>query len=97
VLIIFGPKGYKIITFSEELPEELHNLYSSENIVRMIKSPRVKWTGHVARMGEKWSAYRFQVGKSEGKRPLGNYRYRWEDNIKMDLREIEEVVRTGLF
>jgi hypothetical protein len=64
--------------------EELHNLYSSPNIIRMIKSRRMRWAGHVARLGETGNAYRVLVGKPEGKRPLG----RWVDNIKMDLREI---------
>jgi hypothetical protein len=54
----------------------------------MIKSRRVRWEGHVTRMGEKGNAYRILVGKLEGKRPLGRPRRRWEDNIKMDLREI---------
>jgi hypothetical protein len=68
--------------------EELHNLYSSPNIIRMIKSRRMRWAGHVARMGTTRNAYRKLVGKSEGKRPLGRPRHRWVDNIKMDLREI---------
>jgi hypothetical protein len=65
--------------------EELHNLYSSPSIIRMIKSRRMRWAGHVARMGAK-SAYRILVGMPEGKRPLGIPRRRWVDNIKMDLR-----------
>jgi hypothetical protein len=69
--------------------EELHNLYSLLNIIRMIKSRRMRWVGHVARMGWKRNAYRILVGKPKGKRPLGRPRYRWVDNIKMDLREIE--------
>jgi hypothetical protein len=69
--------------------EELHNLYSSPNIIRMIKSRRVKWAGHVAQMGETRNAYRILVGKPEGKRPLGRARRRWVDNIKTELREIE--------
>jgi hypothetical protein len=68
--------------------DELHNLYSSPNIVRMIKSRRMRWAGHVARMGEGRGVYRFLIGKSEGKRSLGRPRRSWEDNIKMDLREI---------
>jgi hypothetical protein len=68
--------------------EELHNLYSSPNIIRMIKSRRLRWAGHVVRMEEKRNAYRILVGKPEGKRPLGRPRRRWVDNIKMDLREI---------
>jgi hypothetical protein len=66
----------------------LHNLYSSPSIIKMIKSRRIRWAGHVARMGEKRNADRILVGKPEGKRPLGRPRRRWVDNIKMDLREI---------
>jgi hypothetical protein len=69
--------------------EELHNLYSTQSIIRIIKSRRMRWAGHVARMGEKKNAYRILVGKPEGKRPVGRPRRRWVDNIKMDLREIE--------
>jgi hypothetical protein len=65
--------------------EELHNLYSSPNIIRTIKSRRMRWAG----MGEKRNAYRIWVGKPEGRRLLGRPRCRWVDNIKMDLREIE--------
>jgi hypothetical protein len=68
--------------------EELHNLYSSPSIIRIIKSRRLRWAGHVARMGEKRSVYRLLVGKPEGKRPLGRPRRRCIDNIKMDLVEI---------
>jgi hypothetical protein len=68
--------------------DELHNLYSSPNTVRVIKSGRMGWAGHVARMGEGRSVYRVLVGRPEDKRPLGRPRRRWEDNIKMDLREI---------
>jgi hypothetical protein len=63
-------------------------LYSSPNIIRMIKSRRMIWAGHAARMGEKRNAYRILVGMPEGKSPLGRPRRRWVDNIKMDLREI---------
>jgi hypothetical protein len=62
--------------------------YFSPSIIRMIKSRRMRWEGHVARMGEKRNAYRILVGKPEGKRPLGRPRRRWVDNIKIDLREI---------
>jgi hypothetical protein len=68
--------------------DELHILYSSPNIVRMIKSRRMRWVGHVARMGEGRGVYRVLVGRPEGKRPLGRTRHTWEDNIKVDLREI---------
>jgi hypothetical protein len=61
--------------------EELHNLYSSPSIIRMIKSRRMRWAGHVARMREKRNAYRILVGKPEGKRPVGRPRRRWVDNI----------------
>jgi hypothetical protein len=68
--------------------KELHDLYSSPSIIRIIKSRRMKWAGHVARMGEKRNAYRLLVGNSEGKRPLGRPRRRWVDNITMDLGEV---------
>jgi len=68
--------------------EALNDLYSSPNIVRVIKSRRMRWAGHVARIGEERAVYRFLVGKSEGKRPLGRPRRRWVDNIKMDLQEV---------
>jgi hypothetical protein len=66
----------------------VHSFYASPSIIRMIKSRRIKWAGHVARMGEKRNACRILVGKPEGKRPLGRPRRRWANNIKMDLREI---------
>jgi hypothetical protein len=68
--------------------EELHNLYSSPRIIRIIKSRRMRWAGHVARIWEKRNVYSLLVGKSERKRPLGRPRRRWMDNIKMDLLEI---------
>jgi hypothetical protein len=68
--------------------EELHNLYSSPSIIRNIKSRRMRWAGHVARMEEKRNVYRLLVGKPEGKRPPGRPRRRWIDNIKMDVLEI---------
>jgi hypothetical protein len=68
--------------------DELHSLYSSPNIVRVIKSRRMRWAGHVACMGEGRSVYRAFVGRLEGKRLLGRPRHRWKDNIKLDLREI---------
>jgi hypothetical protein len=67
--------------------EELHNLYSSPSIIKIIKS-KMRWAGHVARMGKKRNAYRILVENPEGKRPLGTPRRRWVNNIKMDLREI---------
>jgi hypothetical protein len=68
--------------------EELHNLYSSPSIIRIIKSRRMRWAGHVARMVEKRNVYRLLVGKPEGKRPLGRPRRRWIDSINTDLLEI---------
>ena len=63
-------------------------MYSSPNIVPVIKSRRMRWAGHVAHMGERRGMYRFLVGKPEGKRPLGRPRHRWGDNIRMDLQEV---------
>ena len=68
--------------------EELSDLYSLPNVVRVVKSGRMRWTGHVAHMGEGRGVHRVLVGKPEGKRPLGRPRRRWEDNIKMDLQEV---------
>jgi hypothetical protein len=70
------------------IAQELYALYSSPNIIRVIKSRRLRWAGHVARMRERRGAYRALVGKPEGRRPLGRRRRRWEDNIKMDVREV---------
>jgi hypothetical protein len=67
---------------------ELQGLYSSPSIVRVIKARRMRWAGHVACMAEVRGAYNILVGRPEGRRPLGRPRRRWEDNIKMDLREI---------
>jgi hypothetical protein len=84
---IFGPKRDEVTGGWRKLHnEELHNLYSSPSIIRMIKSRRMRWAGHVARMGEKRNAYRVLVRNLEGKGPLGRPRRRWVDNIKMDLR-----------
>jgi hypothetical protein len=69
--------------------EELHNLYSSPDIIRQIKSRRMRWAGHVARIGEERNVYRVLVGKPEGKRPVGRQRCRREDGIRMDLKEID--------
>ena len=68
--------------------EELTDLYSSPNIVWVIKSRRMRCAGHVARMGEERAVYRVLVGKPEGKRPLGRLRCRWMDNIRMELEEV---------
>jgi hypothetical protein len=85
---IFGPKRDDVIGGWRKLHnEELHNLYCSPSIIRFIKSRRIRWVVHVARMGEKRNAYRILVGKPERKRPLGRpRRRRWEDNIRMDLK-----------
>jgi hypothetical protein len=86
---IFGPKRDGVTGVWRKLHnEELHNLYSSPSIIRIIKSRRMRWARHVARMGEKRNVYRLLVGKPEGKRPLGRPRRRWINNIKMDLLEI---------
>jgi hypothetical protein len=77
---------------------KLNDLYSLPNIVRVVKLRRMRWAGHVARMGEDRGVDRVLVGKPEGKRPLGRPRHRWEDNIKMDLwnfRKLEGVMGTG--
>jgi hypothetical protein len=76
--------------------EELCDLYSSRSIIRIIKSRRMRWAGHVARMGEKINAYRLLLGKPEGKRPLGRPRRRWVDNIKIHLLETGWGDLTGL-
>jgi hypothetical protein len=86
---IFGPKRDEVTGEWRKLHnEELHNLYSSPNIIRQIKSRRMRWVGHVACMGEERNVYRVLMEKPEGKRPLGRQRHRWEDGIRMDLREI---------
>ena len=77
------------------LNEELSDLYSLPNIVRLVKSRRMRWAGQVARMGEGRDVNRVLVGKPEGKRPLGRPRRRWEDNIKMDHQEVGGFVGTG--
>jgi len=76
--------------------EELNDLYSSPNIVWVIKSRTMSWAGHVARMGEERGVYRVLMGKSEGKRPLGRPRRSWVDNIKMDLQRRDVGMWTGL-
>jgi len=84
---IFGPKRDEVTGEWRKLHnEELNDLYCPPNIVRVIKSRRMRWTGHVARMGEGRGLYRVLVEKPEGKRSLGRPRRRWEDNIKMDLQ-----------
>jgi hypothetical protein len=86
---IFGPRKDEVTGKWRKLHnEELRDLYSSPSIIRIIKSRRMRWVGHVARMGEKGNAYRLLVGKLEGKRPLGRSRRRWMYNIRMDLVEV---------
>jgi hypothetical protein len=88
VLLTSRPKWDEVTGGWRKLhTEELHNLYSSPSIIRMIKSRMMIWAEHVARMGENRNAYRILVGKPEGTRPLARPRHRWVDNIKMDLRE----------
>jgi hypothetical protein len=86
---IFGTKRDDVTGEWRKLHnEELHDLYSSPSIIRIIKARRMRWEGHVARMGENRNAYRLLVGKPEGRRPLGRPRRRWFDNIRMDLVEV---------
>jgi hypothetical protein len=86
---LFGPKRDEVTGEWRKLHnEELHILYSSPNIFRQIKSRRMRWAGHAARMGEERNVYGVLMGKPEGKRPLEKPRRRWEDGIRMDLREI---------
>jgi hypothetical protein len=85
---IFGSRRDEVTDWRKLRNEELHNLYSLPDITRMIKSRRMRWSGHVARMGATRNVYRILVGKPEARRPLGRPKRRWVDNIKMDLREI---------
>jgi hypothetical protein len=85
---IFGPKREEDGSWRKLHNDELHSLHSSPNIVRVIKSKRMSLAGHVARMGKGRGVYRVLVGRPEGKGPPERPRCRWEDNIKMDLREI---------
>jgi hypothetical protein len=86
---IFGPQRDEVTGEWRKLhSEELHNLYSSPNIISQIKSRRMRWAGHVARMGKERKMYKVSVGKPKGKRSLGRSRCRWEDGIRMDLKEI---------
>jgi hypothetical protein len=82
---IFVPKRDKVTEECRKLYEELNDLYFSPNIVRVMKSGRMRWARHVARIGEGRGVYRVLVEKPEGKRPLGKPRRRWEDNIKANL------------
>jgi hypothetical protein len=86
---IFGPKRDEVTRKWRKLHNrELHNFYSSPDIIRQIKLRRMRWVGHMARMGKGRNVYRILVGKPEGKRPLERPGHRWGDGIKMDLREI---------
>ena len=86
---VFGPKRDVVTGEWRKLHnEELSDLYSLPNIVRVVKWRRMRWAGHMVRMGEGRGVHRFLIGKPEGKRPLGRPRRRWEDNIKMDLQEV---------
>jgi hypothetical protein len=86
---VFGPKRDEVTGELRKLHnEELNDLYSLPNIVRVVKSRRMRCEGHVARMGQDRAVHRVLVGKPEGKRPLGRPRRRWEDNINMDLQEV---------
>jgi hypothetical protein len=85
---IFGPMRDEVTGEWRNLhSEELHILYSSPGIIWQIRSRRMRWAGHVARMGEEKNVYRVLMGKAEGMRPLGRPRHRWEYGIRMDLRE----------
>jgi hypothetical protein len=86
---MFGPRRDEVTEEWRKLHnEELNDLYSSPNIVWVIKPRRMRWAGHVACMGERRGVYRVFFFFPEGKRPLGRRRHRWEDNIKMDLKEV---------
>jgi hypothetical protein len=94
---IFGPKREGVTGEWRRLHnKELCDLYSSSNIIRVIKSRKMRWAGHVARMGDRRGAYRVLVGRPEGRRPLGRPRRRWKDNIKMDLQQVGWGAWTGL-
>jgi hypothetical protein len=85
---IFGPKREEDRLWRKLHNDKIHSLCSSPNIVRVIKSMRMRWVGHLACMGEGRGVYRVLVGRPKEKRPLGRPMHRWEDNIKMNLREI---------
>jgi len=93
---VFGPKRDEVTGEWRKLHnEKLSDFYSLPNVVRVVKSRRMRWVRHVARMGDGRGGHRFLVGKSEGKRPFGRPRRRWEDNIKRDIQEVGGVVGTG--
>jgi hypothetical protein len=88
VLRTFGPKREEDGSWRKLHNDELNSLYSSPNIVSEIESRRIGWAGHVARMGEGRGGYRILVGRPERKKPVGRPRHKWEDNIKIDLRDM---------
>jgi hypothetical protein len=88
ILLVSSSVTFQTVESGTLHNDELHSLYSSPNIVRVIKSKRMRWAGHVTRMGEGRGVYRVLVGRPEGKRPLGRPRRRREDNLKVDLKEI---------
>ena len=93
---VFGPKRDEVTGEWRKLHnEELSDMYALLNIVRVVKSRRIRWAGHVERMGQGRGVHRVLVGRPEGKRPLGRPRLRWEDNIKMNFRKLEGIVGTG--
>jgi hypothetical protein len=94
--LIFGPKRNEVKGEWRRLHNKgLYALYSSPNIIRVIKSTRLRWAGHVARMGERRGAYRALVGKPDGRRPLGRSRRRWENNIKWTCERLDGGAWTG--
>jgi hypothetical protein len=91
---IFGPKGDEVTGEWRKLDdEELHNLYSSPNIIRQVKSRKIRWAGHVACMGEERKVHRVLVGKSEGNRPPRRPRSRWEYEIRMGLGRVDRCLK----
>ena len=85
---VFGPKWDEVTGEWRKLHKELSDLYSLPNIVRVVKTKRMRWAGHVAFMEKGRGVHRFLVGNPWGKRPIGRPRRRWKDNIKMDLQEV---------
>ena len=92
--LISSRMSFVFVTVTPRHNGELHDLYGKPDIMRIVKSRRLRWAGHVTRMGNERGAWKLLVGKPEGKRPLGRPRMRWENNIKHDLREVDY---TGCF
>jgi hypothetical protein len=89
IQVLSGPKRDEVMgEWRKMRNEELHDFYSSPSIIKIIRSRRMRWAGHVARTGEKWNTFRLLVGNPEEKRPLGRPRRRWVGNIRMDLGEV---------